>query len=110
MLWLHSLLVKVNFAARPQTHGLHPMTPVTRELPAELMALETTEHLERLARARRDAKDAIQEAQRRQKDQADKSRRHVHFEVGQKVLIKLKGRPQQKGPHRNCVRKEQARF
>jgi hypothetical protein len=87
-------------------YGLHPLTPVTRELRAELMALETPDRLERLAKAKRDGKDAIQEAQRRPKDQTDKSRRHVHFEVGHKVLLKLKGCPQQKGPATKVVQQK----
>jgi hypothetical protein len=48
--------------------------------------------------ARENARLAIEEAQRRQKAHADRSRSDIKFEVGQKVLLELKGRPQQKGP------------
>jgi hypothetical protein len=79
-------------------YGMHPLTPVARQLPEKMLVLETTERLKRLASAQDHAKESIAEAQRRQKAHADRSRSDVGYEVGQSVLLKLKGRPQQKGP------------
>jgi transposase InsO family protein len=79
-------------------YGLHPLTPVSVQLPAEFLVQPTRDRLTLLHKARQDAKEAIAESQKCQKRQADRSRRDVTIEVGQKVLLKLKGRPQQKGP------------
>jgi hypothetical protein len=79
-------------------YGLHPLTPISKELPADFLVQETKDRLANLAKARHDAREAIAECQRRQKHFADKSRQDVTFAVGQKVLLKLKGRPEQKGP------------
>jgi hypothetical protein len=79
-------------------YGLHPLTPISRQLPAECIHVDAKERIQQLQWARENARLAIEEAQRRQKAHADRSRSDIQFEVGQKVLLKLKGRPQQKGP------------
>jgi hypothetical protein len=78
--------------------GLHLLTSISLELPADILVQETKDRLANLAKARQEVKEAIAESQRRQKHFADESRRDVTFAVGQKSLLKLKGGPQQKGP------------
>jgi hypothetical protein len=76
-------------------YGLHPLAPISKELPADFLVQETKDTLANLAIARH---DALAEFQRCQKQFADNSGRDVTFEVGLKVLLKLKGRPQQISP------------
>jgi hypothetical protein len=64
-------------------YGLHPLTPISKELPADFLLQETKDRPPNLAKARQDAKEAIAEPQRCQKHFAGKSRRDVTFAVGQ---------------------------
>ena len=79
-------------------YGMHPLTPAGLIGAAATPVPDAAAQLAALRAAQSNAKAAILEAQRRQKAYADKSRSDVIFATGDKVLLKLKGRPQQKGP------------
>jgi hypothetical protein len=40
-------------------YGLHPLTPISKELPADFLVQETKDRLANLAKARQDAREAI---------------------------------------------------
>ncbi len=80
------------------SYGMHPLTPAGLIGAAATPVPDAAARLTAIRTAQSDAKAAIVEAQRRQKAYADKFRPDVIFATGDKVLLKLKGRPQQKRP------------
>ena len=79
-------------------YGMHPLTPARLIGAAATPVPDAAARLTAIRTAQSDAKAAIAEAQRRQQAYVDKSISGVIFVKGDKVLLKLKGRPQQKGP------------
>ena len=90
--------VSTGFTPFHLNYGMHPLTPASLIGAAATPVPDAAARLTAIRTAQSDAKAAIAEAQRRQKAYADKSRSDVIFAKGDKVLLKLKGRPQQKGP------------
>lgn len=74
--------------------GMHPLTP-SALAPTSMHAPEAANRLQSMHQAQAAAKEAIAEAQCRLKAYADRSRSAVTYNAGQKVLLKLIGRPQQ---------------
>ena len=90
--------VSTGFTPIYLNYGMHPLTPASLIGAAATPVPDAAARLTAIRTAQSDAKAAIAEGQRRQKAYADKSRSDVIFAKGDKVLLKLKGRPQQKGP------------
>ncbi len=79
-------------------YGMHPLTLAGLIRAAATPVPDAAARLTAIRTAQSDAKAAIVEAQRRQKAYSDRIRSDVIFAAGERVLLKLKGRPQQKGP------------